>query len=183
MTTQTLFRMVLAAGLFCAMPVVMAKPSKAAKTEQKSSSKKAKVDKNAVGNAIKEITFLTDKKPNPKAKFFVYLQSSRNCSRCKQEMPGVVKEYKDMPKNKVELIFVCRDNSEEDAIEFMKEYKADFPCLMISSPEVQKLPGFTQSESFPWASIVDSSGKELKNSHTKLIMMKWKQITEEAKGK
>ncbi len=183
MKIQTLFRVVLAAGLFCAMPVVLAKPAKAAKTEQKSSSKKEKVDKNAVGNAIKEITFLTDKKPNPKAKFFVYLQSSRNCGPCNQEMPGVVKAYKEMTKNKVELIFVCRDNKEEDAIEFMKKYNADFPCLMIDSPEVQKLPGFTQSATFPWASIVDSSGKELKNTHAKMIMMQWKKITEEAKGK
>lgn len=175
--------MVLAAGLISAMPVVMAKPSKAAKTEQKAPDKKGKADKNAVGNAIKDITFLTDKKPNPKAKFFVYLQSSRNCGPCNQEMPDVVKQYKEMPKNKVELIFVCRDSAEQDAIEFMKKYGADFPCLMIGSPDVQKLPGFTQSASYPWASIVDSSGKELKNTHAKMIMMQWKKIIGESKGK
>lgn len=141
--------MVLAAGLISAMPVVMAKPDKAAKTEQKAPDKKGKADKNAVGNAIKDITFLTDKKPNPKAKFYVYLQSSRNCGPCNQEMPDVVKQYKEMPKNKVELIFVCRDSAEQDAIEFMKKYGADFPCLMIGSPDVQKLPGFTQSASYP----------------------------------
>lgn len=175
--------MVLAAGLISAMPVVMAKPSKAAKTEQKAPDKKGKADKNAVGNAIKDITFLTDKKPNPKAKFFVYLQSSRNCGPCNKEMPDVVKQYKEMPKNKVELIFVCRDSAEQDAIEFMKKYGADFPCLMIGSPDVQKLPGFTQSASYPWASIVDSSGKELKNTHAKMIMMQWKKIIGESKGK
>ena len=175
--------MVLAAGLISAMPVVMAKPSKAAKTEQKAPDKKGKADKNAVGNAIKDITFLTDKKPNPKAKFYVYLQSSRNCGPCNQEMPDVVKQYKEMPKNKVELIFVCRDSAEQDAIEFMKKYGADFPCLMIGSPDVQKLPGFTQSASYPWASIVDSSGKELKNTHAKMIMMQWKKIIGESKGK
>ena len=175
--------MVLAAGLISAMPVVLAKPSKAAKTEQKAPDKKGKADKNAVGNAIKDITFLTDKKPNPKAKFYVYLQSSRNCGPCNQEMPDVVKQYKEMPKNKVELIFVCRDSAEQDAIEFMKKYGADFPCLMIGSPDVQKLPGFTQSASYPWASIVDSSGKELKNTHAKMIMMQWKKIIGESKGK
>lgn len=175
--------MVLAAGLISAMPVVMAKPDKAAKTEQKAPDKKGKADKNAVGNAIKDITFLTDKKPNPKAKFYVYLQSSRNCGPCNQEMPDVVKQYKEMPKNKVELIFVCRDSAEQDAIEFMKKYGADFPCLMIGSPDVQKLPGFTQSASYPWASIVDSSGKELKNTHAKMIMMQWKKIIGESKGK
>lgn len=175
--------MVLAAGLISAMPVVMAKPDKAAKTEQKTPDKKGKADKNAVGNAIKDITFLTDKKPNPKAKFYVYLQSSRNCGPCNQEMPDVVKQYKEMPKNKVELIFVCRDSAEQDAIEFMKKYGADFPCLMIGSPDVQKLPGFTQSASYPWASIVDSSGKELKNTHAKMIMMQWKKIIGESKGK
>ena len=183
MKMQSLFRLALIAGLVCTMPVVAAKPDKAAKAEQKAAKKdkKAKANKNAVQEALKDITFVTDKKPDPKAKYFVYLQSSRNCGPCNREMPDVVNAYKDMPKGKTELIFVCRDAREEDAKEFMKKYGADFPCIMIGSPDVQKLPGFVKSSGYPWASIVDSSGKELMNNHAMLIMKKWKQVTADAK--
>ena len=182
MKIKSLFRLVLAAGLFTAMPVVMAKPAKADKAVQKAAKKgkKAKADKNAVQEALKDITFVTDKRPDPKAKFFIYLQSSRNCGPCNREMPEVVKAYKDMPKGKTELIFICRDASEDDAKEFMKKYGADFPCIMIGSPDIEKLPGFTKSGSYPWASIVDASGTELMNNHAKMIMMKWKQVTSAA---
>ena len=185
MKIQSLFRLVLAAALFTAMPVVMAKPQKdkADKTELKAAKKDKKgkkANKNAVQEAFKDITFVTDKRPDPKAKFFIYLQSSRNCGPCNREMPEVVKQYKEMTKNKTELIFVCRDSAENDAKEFMKKYGADFPCIMIGSPDVSKLPGFSQSASFPWASIVDASGTELMNNHAKMIMMKWKQITSAA---
>ena len=185
MKIQSLFRLVLAAALFTAMPVVMAKPQKdkADKTELKADKKDKKgkkANKNAVQEALKDITFVTDKRPDPKAKFFIYLQSSRNCGPCNREMPEVVKQYKEMTKNKTELIFVCRDSAENDAKEFMKKYGADFPCIMIGSPDVSKLPGFSQSGSFPWASIVDASGTELMNNHAKMIMMKWKQITSAA---
>ena len=182
MKIQSLFRLVLAAGLFTAMPVVMAKPhkDKAELKEAKKDKKGKKANKNAVQEALKDITFVTDKRPDPKAKFFIYLQSSRNCGPCNREMPEVVKQYKEMTKNKTELIFVCRDSAENDAKEFMKKYGADFPCIMIGSPDVSKLPGFSQSGSFPWASIVDASGTELMNNHAKMIMMKWKQITSAA---
>ena len=188
MKIKSLFRLVLAAGLFTAMPVVMAKPhkDKADKAELKEAKKdkkgkKEKANKNAVQEALKDITFVTDKRPDPKAKFFIYLQSSRHCGPCNQEMPNVVKAYKDMPKGKTELIFICRDASEEDAKEFMKKYGADFPCIMIGSPDIQKLPGFSKSDSYPMASIVDGSGAELQSTtYAQMVMRKWKQITSAA---
>ena len=188
MKIQSLFRLVLAAGLFTAMPVVMAKPHKdkaelkeAKEAKKDKKGKKEKANKNAVQEAFKDITFVTDKRPDPKAKYFIYLQSSRNCGPCNREMPDVVKAYKDMPKGKTELIFVCRDSSEEDAKEFMKKYGADFPCIMIGSPDIEKLPGFTKSDSYPMASIVDGSGAELQGiTHAKVVMMRWKQITSAA---
>lgn len=188
MNMRSIFRLVLAAGLFTAMPVVMAKPhkDKADKAELKAAKKdkkgkKEKANKNAVQEAFKDITFVTDKRPDPKAKFFIYLQSSRNCGPCNREMPDVVNQYKDMPKGKTELIFICRDASEEDAKEFMKKYGADFPCIMIGSPDIGKLPGFSKSDSYPMASIVDGSGAELQGiTHAKVVMMRWKQITANA---
>ena len=94
MNMRSIFRLVLAAGLFTAMPVVMAKPHKdkaelkEAKKDKKG--KKEKANKNAVQEAFKDITFVTDKRPDPKAKYFIYLQSSRNCGPCNREMPEVV---------------------------------------------------------------------------------------------
>ena len=91
MKIKSLFRLVLAAGLFTAMPVVMAKPHKdkaelkADKKDKKG--KKEKANKNAVQEALKDITFVTDKRPDPKAKFFIYLQSSRHCGPCNRRCP------------------------------------------------------------------------------------------------
>lgn len=137
----------------------------------------------AVAEAVKDIPFLTEKKPNPKAKFYVYLMSASWCAACNVEMPHVVGEYKEMARKRVEIIYVNGDNTAEAAVAFMKKYKADFPCILISSPETAKLPGFTPNRHFPWAIVVNDKGEVLESARADKVFNDWHRITGIKAGK
>lgn len=130
-----------------------------------------------VAEAVKEIPFITEKRPNPKAKFYVYLMSASWCAACNVEMPHVVEQYKEMAKKKVEIIYVNGDSTPEAAIAFMKKYKADFPCILTSSPETAKLPGYTLNTRFPWAIVVNNKGEVLESARANRIFNEWHRIT------
>ena len=169
-------------GLYAATPAVYAKSKKAktAATEKKKLS--------PVGKAVKSMKFLTSKKANPNAKFYIYLQTAGWCGPCNQEMPSVVKEYAEMEASgQVELILLSADKNEADAVAFLKKYNADFPIVMSSkevnrkyvlADEAAKLPGAEVSMKVPFASIVDDTGKVLQpNQNASLVIPKWREIT------
>ena len=145
-----------------------AKPAAAAKEAKPGS---------VVAEAVKDIPFITDKKPNPKAKFYVYLMSASWCAACNVEMPHVVEEYREMAKKRVEIIYVNGDHTPEAAIAFMKKYKADFPCILTSSPETAKLPGYTLNRRFPWAIVVNNKGEVLQSARADKVFNSWHQTT------
>ena len=145
-----------------------AKPAPAAKEAKPGS---------AVAEAVKGIPFITDKRPNPKARFYVYLMSASWCAACNVEMPHVVEEYREMAKRKVEIIYVNGDHTAEAAIAFMKKYKADFPCILTSSPDAAKLPGYTLHTNFPWAIVVNSKGEVLESARADKVFNNWRQTT------
>lgn len=145
-----------------------AKPAAAAKEAKPGS---------VVAEAVKDIPFITDKKPNPKAKFYVYLMSASWCAACNVEMPHVVEQYKEMSKKKVEIIYVNGDNTPDAAIAFMKKYKADFPCILTSSPDAAKLPGYTLHRNFPWAIVVNDKGEVLDSARADKVFNNWHKTT------
>ena len=178
MNIKNIFCAVLALGLMAATPAAMAQdtdtpaPAKKAAKGKKESTKEPSV----VGKALQEMTFLTDKKPNPEAKYYIYLQSASWCGPCNAEMPTVVKQYKTMGK-RVELILVSHDNSADAAINFMKKYGADFPCILANSGESGKLPAFKFAGGIPNASVVKANGKEIINAHAGAVIDGWKKYT------
>ena len=178
MNIKKLFCAVLALGLMAASPSATAQdadapaPAKKAAKGKKESTKEPSV----VGKALQEMTFLTDKKPNPDAKYYIYLQSASWCGPCNAEMPIVVKQYKTMGK-KVELILVSHDNNADAAVKFMKKYGADFPCILANSGESGKLPAFKFAGGIPNASVVKANGKEVANAHAGEIIGNWKKYT------
>ncbi len=162
--------LILSLGALAAVPCAQAAPAqKAAAKDEKPGS--------VVAEAVKDIPFLTEKRPNPKAKFYVYLMSASWCAACNVEMPHVVEQYKEMSKKKVEIIYVNGDNTPEAAIEFMKKYKADFPCILTSSPETAKLPGYTLNRRFPWAIVVNNKGEVLDSARADKVFNNWHQTT------
>lgn len=171
MKKHTFFYLMMALGLCLATPAAYSADSKD-KTEETAAAS------SAVGQAIEEITFITDKTPSTTAKYYIYLQSSSTCGPCNAEMPHVVKAYKAMTKGKkVELILVCSDKSEDTAKAFMKKYKADFPCILKSDPQTHKLPGYKAATSIPNAAVVDAEGKEIVNAHAADVIKNWKKYT------
>ena len=178
MNVKYVFRTALALGLVLAAPAVMAQDTDAPTPAKKAAKgkKEATKEPSVVGKALQEMTFLTDKKPNPDAKYYIYLQSASWCGPCNQEMPTVVKQYKTMGK-KVELILVSHDNSADAAINFMKKYGADFPCILANSGESGKLPAFKFAGGIPNASVVKANGKEIINAHAGAVIGDWKKYT------
>ena len=178
MKIKHVFYTVLALGLMAATPAVMAQGTDAPAPAKKAAKgkKEATKEPSVVGKALQEMTFLTDKKPNPDAKYYIYLQSASWCGPCNAEMPTVVKQYKTMGK-KVELILVSHDNSADAAINFMKKYGADFPCILANSGESGKLPAFKFAGGIPNASVVKANGKEIINAHAGAVIGDWKKYT------
>ena len=178
MNIKNVFHAVLALGLMVATPAMMAQDSDAPAPAKKAAKgkKEATKEPSVVGKALQEMTFLTDKKPNPDAKYYIYLQSASWCGPCNAEMPTVVKQYKTMGK-RVELILVSHDNSADAAIKFMKKYGADFPCILANSSESGKLPAFKMARGIPNASMVKANGKEIINAHAGAVIADWKKYS------
>ena len=163
------------------------KPAKKSKKGKKG--KKAKKDEptSAVGKALTTIKFINDTKPNTKADFYIYLQSAGWCGPCNQEMPDVAKQYEAMKATgKVEIIFTSADKNEQDALDFMAKYGTSMPCIIsyqevdrkyVASDEAAKLPGFTYSKPVPHATLVDSSGKVIKDGHALHVIPCWRDLT------
>ena len=178
MNIKHVFYTVLALGLMAATPAATAQDTDAPAPAKKAAKgkKEATKEPSVMGKALQEMTFLTDKKPNPDAKYYIYLQSASWCGPCNAEMPTVVKQYKTMGK-KVELILVSHDNSADAAINFMKKYGADFPCILANSGESGKLPAFKFAGGIPNASVVKANGKEIINAHAGAVIGDWRKYT------
>ena len=139
----------------------------------------AAAEENAVGKALEAIQgYVTEKRPDTHAHYYIYLQSAGWCGPCNQEMPKIVAEYGEMRKNGVELIFVSCDKTPEDAAAFMKKYGADFACVGFNTPAAAALPGFTPERRVPRMSIVDASGKVVQPPvFAAHVLPKWRELT------
>lgn len=94
---------------------------------------------------MKDLPYLTDARPNLKAKEYRYMQSATWCRFCNYKMPGPVAGYADMKKRGIEIILISADATEEQARAFMEKYKVPFPCVMRTAEGVDKLPQFVNS--------------------------------------
>ena len=158
-------------GCLACAPQATAQDSPANKPD----SAAAPAEGNAVGEALKEIKkFVTSKKPNTQAKYYIFLESASWCRPCNMEMPSVVKAYKEFSKTKqVELILMSHDNDGATAKAFMKKYHGNFPCIIANSADAKVIPGFKPANGIPHAIIMDASGKVITEGHGSLVA-KWK---------
>lgn len=147
--SNTVFCLLLALGGFLASaeaaaaraPQTAPKAPVAKQTGKKKSNKKL----SPVAAALKDLPYLTDARPNLKAKEYRYMQSATWCRFCNYKMPGLVAGYADMKKRGIEIILISADDTEEQARAFMEKYKAPFPCVMRTAEGVDKLPQFVNS--------------------------------------
>ena len=119
-----------------------------------------------VAKALEELKFF-NAKPSKKAKYYIYLHSAATCVACKTYLPTIVKAYKKMKMEKVEVIFISHDSTLEAAKAYAKEERMKFAGIMDA--EATKLPGYTQVSGMPSATIVDKHGTVIKSGHAALV--------------
>ncbi len=153
-----------------------AKPAKesAADSDASKPKKKATGKLNPVMEALSAMDCFNGE-PNPKAKFYIYLQSASWCGPCRAEMPKIVEMYPEMSKAKVEIILIGCDRDKGAAQEYLKSFKAPFPGVMEN--EGKDLPGFVQSSGIPHATFVNSKGQLIDADFASTgIIERWKEV-------
>ncbi len=100
--------------------------------------------------------------------YYAFYYSAGWCPPCRAFTPDLVKFYnrlKDEDLEKVELIFVSSDKTEEAMAEYMREFRMKFPALAFNEkskiPEVSKLSG----RGIPSLVVVDAEGKVISDSY------------------
>ncbi len=121
----------------------------------------------AVGKAIEQISFITEHKPNPHAKYYMYLHSAYWCGPCRHEMPGIVAEYPNMIKdNRMEVILIGHDHTVKGALRYLELYSAPFAAVMYRSKERKLLPGCEEDVfGIPTIIVVDARGQLIYHGH------------------
>ena len=142
MMTRTLFAISVLLCLGIAAPSPAQAKPRADKAAQKEAKAKQKGKAGAVAAVLKDLTYVTDARPNLKAKQYKYMQSATWCRFCNLKMPDMVKGYPEMRKQGIEIILISADDTVEKAKAFMEKYNAPFPCVMRNSPGVDKLPSY-----------------------------------------
>lgn len=112
--------------------------------------------------AVGKLKYVSAKKLNTKAEYYIYLQSGSDCANCNREMPGVVKAYKEMKESggRVDILLICYDSTSETAQAFMKKYGATFPAVLRKDVSPEVLPGFEAARGIPYWQIVRTDTAE-----------------------
>ncbi|MBR5895280.1 MAG: TlpA family protein disulfide reductase [Akkermansia sp.] len=165
--------------------------SKTKKKKKKAKKKKSQKDKeeveeaedaenaeevlSTVAQALAKAEYLTNTRPNLKAKFYIFLNSASWCGPCNAEMPEVVKCYEEMKRSGlVELVLHSADSTPGDAVGFLNKYGASFPA--IPKEKMPNLPNIKPGMGIPWANILDADGNYITSGHGQIIRQ-WKEYT------
>lgn len=144
---------------------------------KKKATKKKRKQVSPVHQALSKVSSINGK-INKKAEFYFFLQSASWCGFCRKEMPDIVKAYRKMKKEGVEILLFSHDKTEDAAKGFIKEFNMKFPVTMNLGDNV---PGFQRSGGIPSLIIVDEYGNAVGGGHPKMLMPQWENIIKEAK--
>ncbi len=125
----------------------------------------------AMQQAFEGVNWATDKKPNLRAKYYIYLISASWCGPCRLLMPRIVEAYKtDMKEGKlVEVILTACEQNPAGVPAYLAKYNAGFPGIHISAPDVDRFVGFDKNDmkrGIPFVVICDNNGKVLDKGHS-----------------
>ena len=149
-----------------------------APASEKGGHKPLPLESTAMSIAIKRTQFLTEHKPNPAAKYYMYLFTASWCSPCRSLMPKIIEEYpKMMVGRHMEVILVSFDDSPEEARAYLRKYNAPFAAVMYNAEPPDALPGLPPDvNAIPHVIVVDASGKFVYRGHG-LRYAEWKKRT------
>ena len=125
---------------------------------------------------MKAIKF-TNGKPNRKAEFYIYLYSPTPDSADKNLLMELATEYKEMKKEKVELIFISDSKTPQELSKLLKGCKAKFPAAQSKATGISELPGIGSTGNKPQAWVVTQSGAAITNGAPE-IAKEWKDFVE-----
>ena len=128
--------------------------------------------------AIEKVQFITEKKPTPNAKYYMFFYTASWCSPCRAVMPKIIDEYaKMMADEYMEVIIISFDDTVEEALAYLQKCNSPFAAVMNNSAEPGKMPGcLTDVCSVPHIVVVDSTGKFIYRGHA-LRYSEWKKRT------
>lgn len=124
-----------------------------------------------VARVLSRASFLSKKKPNLNARFFMFLRSASWCVPCQMIVPKLMKDYGKMRSAQMELILLGQE--EESVVRnYMKEHKYKCPGVMGSL--ANEIPGLDyEGFGFPSACIVTADGQFVAKSGG-VGMYEWK---------
>lgn len=154
------------------------KKKKSKKKSAEPAEEKAETEEAAlstIGQLLQGAEYMTDARPNLKAKYFIFLHSASWCGPCRMEMPKIAAEYPNIRKSgQVELILASADQDPAKALEFVNSNKGTFP--VIAKGKMPQLPEQPQINGIPAAVFVDANGKILATEHGSAVM-RWRDFT------
>ena len=129
-----------------------------------------------VGAAMKDLKFINGK-PNRKADFYIYLYAPTPSQADNDLLTDLASEYKDMKKDKVELIFFSNDKTPNQIIKQLKGCKAKFPAALSSAKGMADLPGLGRMGDKPQAWVVTQSGASITSGEPGIVK-EWQKFVE-----
>lgn len=128
--------------------------------------------------AIENTPFITEHKPNPHARYYMYFFTASWCSPCRAVTPKIIAEYPAMMRNRhMELILVSFDDTPEQALAYLRKYHAPFAVIMYTSLQELALPGCPADvNAIPHIVVVDNHGRLIYRGHA-LRYAEWKDRT------
>lgn len=148
---------ILMLGLFCVAPSFADEENAAQKP--------------LVAEVLSRVEYLGKKKPNLKARYFMFLRSASWCVPCQMIVPKLMKDYGKMKSAQMELILL---GQEDEAVvrNYMKEHKYRCPGVMGSVS--REIPGLDyEGFGYPSACIVTADGHFVAKSGG-IGMYEWK---------
>jgi hypothetical protein len=129
-----------------------------------------------VAPAIKKMKF-TNGKPSSKAQYYIYLYAPDAESADTELLTSLAGQYKDMKKEKVELILISNAKTPAHLAKMLKGCKAKFPAITQKAEGVAELPGIGEMGSTPQAWVVTQSGAPV-TSGAPDIATNWQKFVE-----
>lgn len=129
-----------------------------------------------VGKALKGMKFANGK-PNAKADIYIYLYAPTPDEADEELLTDLAKSYKEMKKEKVEVIFISTAKTPALLTKRMKQCKAKFPVITKAADGVSELPGLGSMGNEPQAWVVTQSGASI-TSGTPDIATNWQKFVE-----
>lgn len=124
-----------------------------------------------VAEVLSRVEYLSKKKPNLKARYFMFLRSASWCVPCQMIVPKLMKDYGKMKGAQMELIFL---GQEDEAVvrNYIKKHRYKCPGVMGSVGN--EIPGLDFAGfGFPSACIVTADGDFVAKSGG-IGMYEWK---------